>query len=158
MSATPLPLEFLGAPGSPYARKMRALLRYRLPRLRGKGVNLARLKKGVGARGPGETQLETDRRRVLSRISQLERELKELVTVRETQRKARRKSELPTAALVGYTNAGKSSLLNRLTSAGVLVENALFATLEATVRRYETSDGRYAIEWKPRIIKRWIAC
>jgi GTP-binding protein HflX len=119
-----------------------ALLRYRLPRLRGKGADLARIKKGVGARGPGETQLETDRRRVLSRISQLERELKDLVTVRETQRKARRKAELPTAALVGYTNAGKSSLLNAITGSDVMVRDQLFTTLDATIRRADMPSGK----------------
>jgi len=119
-----------------------AMLRYRLPRLRGKGVELARLKKGIGVRGPGETKLETDRRRVLTRISQLERELKSLVTVRETQRKARRRAELPSAALVGYTNAGKSSLLNAITGSDVLVQDQLFTTLDATVRRSAMPSGR----------------
>jgi GTP-binding protein HflX len=122
-----------------------AMLRYRLPRLRGKGVEMARLRKGVGARGPGETQLETDRRRVLSRISQLERELRDLVTVHETQRKARRRAELPTAALVGYTNAGKSSLLNAITGSDVAVRDQLFTTLDATVRRTELPSGREAL-------------
>jgi len=119
-----------------------AMLRYRLPRLRGKGVEMARQKKGVGARGPGETQLETDRRRVLMRIAQLEGELKDLITVRETQRKARRKAQLPTAAFVGYTNAGKSSLLNAVTGSEVLVRDQLFTTLDATVRRTEMPTGR----------------
>lgn len=122
-----------------------AMQRYRLPRLRGRGVEMARLKKGIGARGPGETQLETDRRRVLSRIAQLERELKDLGTVRETQRKARRRSEAATAALVGYTNAGKSSLLNALTGSDVLVQDQLFSTLDATTRRVEFSTGREAL-------------
>jgi GTP-binding protein HflX len=119
-----------------------AMLRYRLPRLRGKGVDLARLKKGIGVRGPGETKLETDRRRILTRISQLERELKGMVTVRETQRKARRRSELPTAALVGYTNAGKSSLLNAITGSDVLVQDQLFTTLDATVRKTAMPTGK----------------
>ena len=119
-----------------------AMLRYRLPRLRGKGVEMARLKKGIGVRGPGETKLETDRRRVLSRISQLERELKSLVTVRETQRKARRRAGLPTAALVGYTNAGKSRLLNAITGSDVLVQDQLFTTLDATVRRSAMPSGK----------------
>jgi len=122
-----------------------AMSRYRLPRLRGKGVEMSRLKKGIGARGPGETQLETDRRRVLRRISQLERELKDLVTVRETQRKARRRSETPSAAIVGYTNAGKSSLLNALTGSDVLVQDQLFSTLDATIRRVAMPSGRDAL-------------
>ena len=122
-----------------------AMSRYRLPRLRGKGVEMSRLKKGIGARGPGETQLETDRRRVLRRISQLERELEDLVTVRETQRKARRRSETPSAAIVGYTNAGKSSLLNALTGSDVLVQDQLFSTLDATIRRVAMPSGRDAL-------------
>ncbi|HEX9978818.1 MAG TPA: GTPase HflX, partial [Acidimicrobiia bacterium] len=119
-----------------------AMLRYRLPRLRGKGIELSRLGGGIGTRGPGETKLESDRRRVLKRISQLEDDLESLATVRHTQRKARRRSEIPAAALVGYTNAGKSSLLNRLTGAGVLVEDRLFSTLDATVRRLPLPAGR----------------
>ena len=119
-----------------------AMLHYRLPRLRGKGVEMSRLGGGIGTRGPGETKLETDRRRVLRRISQLDRELEELETVRATQRKARRRSEIPSVALVGYTNAGKSSLLNRLTDAEVLVEDRLFSTLDATVRRLNLPTGR----------------
>ena len=119
-----------------------AMLRYRLPRLRGKGTELSRLGGGIGTRGPGETKLESDRRRVLRRISQLERQLVSLAQVRETQRKARRRSELASAALVGYTNAGKSSLLNLLTGAGVLVEDRLFSTLDPTVRRLDLPGGR----------------
>jgi GTP-binding protein HflX len=119
-----------------------AMNRYRLPRLRGKGVEMSRLGGGIGTRGPGETKLESDRRRVLSRISQLERELKDLATVRATQRKARRRAEIPSAAIVGYTNAGKSSLLNALTGAGVLVEDRLFSTLDATVRRLQVAPGK----------------
>jgi GTP-binding protein HflX len=119
-----------------------AMLRYRLPRLRGKGVELSRLGGGIGTRGPGETKLESDRRRVLKRISQLEGELEALTTIRHTQRKARRRAEIPAAALVGYTNAGKSSLLNLLTGAGVLVEDRLFSTLDATVRRLPLPAGR----------------
>lgn len=122
-----------------------AMLRYRLPRLRGRGTEMSRLGAGIGTRGPGESKLETDRRRVLSRISQLERELRSLATVRETQRKARRRSETPAAALVGYTNAGKSSLLNLLTGSDVLVEDRLFSTLDATVRRVEIPSGREAL-------------
>ena len=122
-----------------------AMSRYRLPRLRGKGIEMSRLKKGIGARGPGETQLETDRRRILRRISQLEQELEDLSTVRDTQRKARKRSEAPSAAIVGYTNAGKSSLLNALTGSDVLVEDRLFSTLDATVRRVELPSGREAL-------------
>ncbi len=122
-----------------------AMSRYRLPRLRGKGIEMSRLKKGIGARGPGETQLETDRRRVLRRIAKLEQELEDLSTVRDTQRKARKRSEAPSAAIVGYTNAGKSSLLNALTGSDVLVEDRLFSTLDATVRRVELPSGREAL-------------
>ncbi len=119
-----------------------ALLRYRLPRLRGRGTELSRLGGGIGTRGPGETQLETDRRRVLGRIATLERQITGMSTSRETRRKARRRSGMPTIALVGYTNAGKSSLLNRLTGADVLVEDQLFSTLDATTRRFELPSGR----------------
>ena len=121
-----------------------AMLRYRLPRLRGKGVELSRLGAGIGTRGPGETKLEVDRRRVLNRISQLERELKSMATVRETQRKARKRSKIPSAALVGYTNAGKSSLLNAITGSDVLVRDQLFTTLDATVRRAGLPSGAEA--------------
>jgi len=114
-----------------------AMNRYNLPRLRGKGTSLSQQGAGVLARGPGETKLETDRRRILQRISKLERELKETVGHRETQRKARKRSEIPQISIVGYTNAGKSTLLNALTDAGVLVEDRLFATLDSTVRRLE---------------------
>ena len=96
---------------------------------------------GGARRGPGETKLETDRRRVRSRIASLEHQIADMRTSRATQRKARRRSGLPTAALVGYTNAGKSSLLNRLTGAGVLVEDRLFSTLDATVRRLPCPRG-----------------
>jgi GTP-binding protein HflX len=114
-----------------------AMNRYNLPRLRGKGASLSQQGAGVLARGPGETKLETDRRRILQRISKLERELKETVGHRETQRKARKRSEIPQISIVGYTNAGKSTLLNALTDAGVLVQDRLFATLDSTVRRLE---------------------
>ena len=130
------------ASGAGRAQVELAMLRYRLPRLRGHGIEMSSLGAGIGTRGPGETKLETDRRRVLKRISQLEDALEELTTIRETQRKARRRSEVPAAALVGYTNAGKSSLLNRLTGAGVLVEDRLFSTLDATVRRLPLPAGR----------------
>jgi GTP-binding protein HflX len=119
-----------------------AMNRYNLPRLRGKGTSLSQQGAGVLARGPGETKLETDRRRILQRISKLERELKETVGHRETQRKARRRSEIPQVSIVGYTNAGKSTLLNALTDAGVLVEDRLFATLDSTVRRLELPNQR----------------
>ena len=122
-----------------------ALLRYRLPRLRGRGIELSRLGGGIGTRGPGETQLETDRRRVARRISTLETELKQMQTGRDTRRKARRRSGMPTVALVGYTNSGKSSILNRLTDAGVLVEDRLFSTLDATTRRLDLPGGRTAL-------------
>jgi GTP-binding protein HflX len=122
-----------------------ALLRYRLPRLRGKGTELSRQAGGIGTRGPGETQLETDRRKVTGRISTLEKQLKQMQTGRDTRRKARRRSGMPTVALVGYTNAGKSSLLNRLTDAGVLVEDQLFSTLDATTRRLDLPSGRTAL-------------
>ena len=124
-----------------------ALLRHRLPRLRGKGKQMSQQAGGLGGarRGPGETKLETDRRRVLSRIASLEHQISDMRTSRATQRKARRRSGMPTAALVGYTNAGKSSLLNRLTGAGVLVEDRLFSTLDATVRRLPLPSGRTAL-------------
>ncbi len=118
-----------------------ALLRYHLPRLRGKGTELSRQAAGIGTRGPGETKLETDRRRIQNRISKLTRELKDLRGTRETQRKARKRSNLPLVALVGYTNAGKSTLLNRLTSADVLTEDRLFSTLGSVVRRIELTQG-----------------
>ncbi|MEX0757177.1 MAG: GTPase HflX, partial [Acidimicrobiia bacterium] len=121
-----------------------ALLRYRLPRLRGLGMQLSRQGAGSGIanRGPGETKLETDRRRIETRISKLERQLTALSKTRSTQRKARRRSEIPQVAVVGYTNAGKSTLLNRLTAADVLTEDRLFATLDSTVRKADLPDGR----------------
>lgn len=121
-----------------------ALLRYNLPRLRGKGTELAQQRAGVGTtmRGPGETKLETDRRRVLARISKLERQLKESAGHRETQRKQRKRNQIPQVAIVGYTNAGKSTLLNALTDADALVQDQLFATLDSTVRRLELPDTR----------------
>lgn len=123
-----------------------ALLRYRLPRLRGMGKMLSQQGAGIGTRGPGETKLETDRRRILQRISRLERELEGLAQTRQTQSKARRRrTDLPQVTLVGYTNAGKSTLLNRLTDAGVLTEDRLFSTLDSTVRRCSLPDGRAAL-------------
>jgi GTP-binding protein HflX len=119
-----------------------ALHRYNLPRLRGKGTSLSQQGAGVLARGPGETKLETDRRRIMARVSKLERELKETERHRQTQRKSRERSEIPQVSIVGYTNAGKSTLLNALTDAGVLVEDRLFATLDSTVRRLELPNHR----------------
>ncbi len=122
-----------------------ALLRYHLPRLRGKGLELSQQGAGIGTRGPGETKLETDRRRIQARISKLERELATLAKTRATQRKARRRSETPQAAIVGYTNAGKSTLLNLLTTADVLTEDRLFSTLDSTVRKCTLPDGRFLL-------------
>lgn len=122
-----------------------ALLRYHLPRLRGKGKTLSQQGAGIGTRGPGETKLETDRRRILARISKLEKELKEVAGHRATQSKSRRRAEIPQVAIVGYTNAGKSTLLNAFTDAGVLVEDRLFATLDSTVRRLELPENREAL-------------
>ncbi|WP_091645882.1 GTPase HflX [Micromonospora pallida] len=129
-----------------------AQLEYLLPRLRGWGETLSRQTGGsgrgggagggVGLRGPGETKLETDRRRIRHRISRLRREIKAMRTVRQTKRARRSRNAVPAVAIAGYTNAGKSSLLNRMTGAGVLVENALFATLDPTTRRATTADGR----------------
>ena len=119
-----------------------ALLRYHLPRLRGHGTQLSRQAGGIGTRGPGETKLESDRRRILSRIAKLERDLRSLDSTRATQRKARRKAELSQVALVGYTNAGKSTLLNQLTGAGVLTQDQLFSTLDPTIRRLDMGNGR----------------
>ena len=121
-----------------------ALLKYNLPRLRGKGAEMAQQRAGVGTtmRGPGETKLETDRRRVLQRISKLERQLIETEGHRDTQRKQRRRTQIPQVSIVGYTNAGKSTLLNALTDADTLVQDQLFATLDSTVRRLELPEGR----------------
>ncbi len=119
-----------------------ALYRYRLPRIRGKGRSLSQQIGGIGTRGgPGETQLEIDRRRIQRQIHKLEAELRNIAAHRDTQRKARRRSDLRQVVIVGYTNAGKSTLLNRLTSAGVLVEDRLFATLDATTRRLQLPGG-----------------
>lgn len=119
-----------------------AQLRYRLPRLMGIGRSLSRLGGGIGTRGPGEKQLETDKRHIRRRIEKLEADLKELTERREFSRRRRKKDNVLTAAIVGYTNAGKSTLLNRLTDAGVLAENKLFATLDLTSRSIELPDGR----------------
>ena len=119
-----------------------AQLSYMLPRLRGWGESMTRAGAGIGTRGPGETKIETDRRRIRSRMSRLRRDLAGMSTVRETKRAGRHRASVPSIAIAGYTNAGKSSLLNRLTGAGVLVEDALFATLDPTVRRAVLPDGR----------------
>ena len=119
-----------------------AQLRYRLPRLRGRGRSLSQQAGGIGTRrGPGETQLEVDRRRLVRRVTKLESELRELSKTRRVQRKARARSRLRTLALVGYTNAGKSTLLNRLTDADVRAEDRLFATVDPTTRRLELPGG-----------------
>src|SRR6202790_2365111 len=127
-----------------------AQMEYMLPRLRGWGESMSRQAGGraggsgggVGLRGPGETKIETDRRRIRERMSKLRRDIKAMKQVRDTQRSRRLASDASSIAIVGYTNAGKSSLLNALTGAGVLVENALFATLEPTTRRGQFDDGR----------------
>ncbi len=116
--------------------------KYRLPRLTGMGTSLSRLGGGIGTRGPGETKLETDKRHIRKRISYLEAELDELKKHREFSRSRRKKDGVLCAAIVGYTNVGKSTLLNALTDAGVLAENKLFATLDITSRSIELPDGR----------------
>jgi len=126
-----------------------AQIAYLLPRLRGWGDSLSRQVggraaggAGIGGRGPGETKIETDRRRIRDKMAKLRREIAEMKTSRDTKRQERRRFNIPSVAIAGYTNAGKSSLLNALTGAGVLVENALFATLDPTVRKSETAEGR----------------
>jgi GTPase len=126
-----------------------AQLQYLLPRLRGWGEAMSRQaggsaggNGGVGLRGPGETKLETDRRRIRTRISKLRRQIAGMETIRHTKRSGRRRNQVPSVVIAGYTNAGKSSLLNRLTGAGVLVEDALFATLDTTTRQARTGEGR----------------
>src|SRR3954471_5219045 len=126
-----------------------AQMQYLLPRLRGWGESLSRQAGGrvaggggIGTRGPGETKIETDRRRINARMAKLRRELASMKTARDVKRARRTENEIPSVVLAGYTNAGKSSLLNLMTDAGVLVENALFATLDPTVRRCEAADGR----------------
>ncbi len=118
-----------------------AQLRYRMPRLRGRGLELSQQGGGIGTRGPGETQLEVDRRRIQRRITKLEQNLEQLARTRATQRKARHRRALLRIALVGYTNAGKSTLLNRLARADVLVEDRLFSTLDPTTRRMHLPGG-----------------
>lgn len=128
-----------------------AQMQYMLPRLRGWGASLSRQMGGGGAgssgggmatRGPGETKIETDRRRIREKMAKLRREIVDMKKGRDTKRQERRRNQVPSVAIAGYTNAGKSSLLNRLTGAGVLVENSLFATLDPTVRRAQTPSGR----------------
>ncbi len=118
-----------------------AQLKYTAPRLIGKGAELSRLGGGIGTRGPGESKLESDRRHMKRRIAALEEELRALDRTRQTMRAARDRSGIQKVALVGYTNAGKSTLLNRLTNAGVLAEDKLFATLDPTTRKLELPDG-----------------
>lgn len=122
-----------------------AQLKYQLPRLRGMGLELSRTGGGIGTRGPGETQLETDRRHIRTRIAALEAEIREIKKHRGLLRSRREKDGIITAALVGYTNAGKSTLLNRLTDAGVFAENKLFATLDTTSRAITLEDNRKII-------------
>src|SRR4051812_22120674 len=127
-----------------------AQLEYLLPRLRGWGDSMSRQAggqvggagAGMGSRGPGETKIELDRRRIHTRMAKLRKQIKEMKPARDAKRANRDRFEVPSAAIVGYTNAGKSSLLNRMTRAGVLVQNQLFATLDPTVRRTETPDGQ----------------
>ena len=126
-----------------------AQLEYLLPRLRGWGESMSRQAGGqaaggvgMGSRGPGETKIELDRRRINTRMAKLRKQIAAMKPARETKRATRKKNAVPAVAIAGYTNAGKSSLLNRLTQAGVLVENALFATLDPTVRKTQTPDGR----------------
>lgn len=126
-----------------------AQMQYMLPRLRGWGQSMSRQAGGrvaggggIGTRGPGETKIETDRRRISQRMARLRGEIAHMSTARDTKRSGRRRNAVPAVAIAGYTNAGKSSLLNRLTGAGVLVEDALFATLDPTVRRVTTPTGR----------------
>ena len=130
-----------------------AQLRYRLPRLRGRGTSMSQQAGGIGTRGPGETQLETDRRRILRRIHKLEADLRAVARHRTTQRKQRQRSRAQHVVIVGYTNAGKSTLLNRLTDAGVLVEDRLFATLDATTRRLELPGGEAVLHDRHRRVR-----
>jgi GTP-binding protein HflX len=126
-----------------------AQISYLLPRLRGWGESLSRQVggraaggAGIGGRGPGETKIETDRRRIRDKMAKLRREIAEMKVSRDTKRQERKRNNIASVAITGYTNAGKSSLLNKLTGAGVLVQNALFATLDPTVRKTHTADGR----------------
>jgi GTP-binding protein HflX len=135
--------------GEAQAQTELAQLNYMKQRLRGWGGNLSRQAggrvaggAGIGGRGPGETKIETDRRRINTKIAKLRRDLREMKGTRDTKRQERQRHHIPSVSIAGYTNAGKSSLLNRLTDAGVLVEDSLFATLDPTTRRTTTSDGR----------------
>ena len=126
-----------------------AQLEYLLPRLRGWGDSMSRQAggrvvggQGIGSRGPGETKIELDRRRIRRRMAKLRRDIRAMAPSREVKRGSRHRGPIPSVAIAGYTNAGKSSLMNRLTDAGLMVQDALFATLDPTVRRAETSDGR----------------
>ena len=126
-----------------------AQLEYLLPRLRGWGESMSRQAggrvvggQGIGSRGPGETKIELDRRRIRRRMARLRREIRAMAPSREVKRGSRRRGPIASVAIAGYTNAGKSSLMNRLTGAGLMVQDALFATLDPTVRRAETADGR----------------
>ncbi len=119
-----------------------AQLTYLLPRLTGKGIELSRLGGGIGTRGPGETKLETDRRRLRDRLRMLRKQVQQVAKRRSVERRHRQEAGLPVVALVGYTNAGKSTLLNTLSGAGVFVEDLLFATLDPTIRRVQTKEGR----------------
>nr|WP_235925232.1 GTPase HflX [Actinomyces marmotae] len=126
-----------------------AQLEYLLPRLRGWGESMSRQAggrvaggQGIGSRGPGETKIELDRRRIRERMAKLRREIRAMAPSREVKRGSRRRGPIPSVAIAGYTNAGKSSLMNRLTGAGIMVQDALFATLDPTVRRAQASDGR----------------
>jgi GTP-binding protein HflX len=126
-----------------------AQLQYLLPRLRGWGESMSRQAGGqaaggvgMGSRGPGETKIELDRRRINTRIQKLRKQIEEMKPARDAKRWQRTKNQVPAVSIAGYTNAGKSSLLNRITKAGVLVENSLFATLDPTVRQAQTEDGR----------------
>ncbi len=122
-----------------------AQLRYLLPRLTGRGTAMSRLMGGIGGRGPGETKLEVDRRRVKQRIGSLDRELKGLRKGRRERRKKRGRAGLPVVSIIGYTNAGKSTLLNRLTGSEVVAENRLFATLDPTTRKLQIGNGIYCL-------------
>ena len=119
-----------------------AQLRYRLPRLLGLGINMSRMGGGIGSKGPGEKKLETDKRHINRRILYLEKELKEIAKQRDLKRSQREKSKIPTVALVGYTNSGKSTLMNSLSSANVLAQDKLFATLDPTVRKITLDNGQ----------------
>ena len=145
MDRTLLILDIFAARASTSEGKIQvelAQLRYRLSRLTGLGTTLSRLGGGIGTRGPGEKKLEMDRRLIKTRLSQLKRELREVCRHREVTRGQRSRSHIETAAIVGYTNAGKSTLLNRLTDADVLEEDKLFATLDPTTRRLKLDGGQ----------------